>query len=56
MGRVVRGMGAMGCEGASDMAAADSSAIGRVGWSLDGDSGAEVGLAVVLMLDLRGGV
>jgi hypothetical protein len=31
MGRVVRGMGAMGCEGASDMAAACARGIGRLG-------------------------
>lgn len=31
MGRVVRGMGAMGWEGASDMAAARTGAIGRLG-------------------------
>lgn len=37
MGRVARGMGATGCEGASDMAAACAGAIGRLGVSGDGD-------------------
>lgn len=49
MGRVVRGMGAMGWEGASDMIAADGGAIGRLGGSGDGDRRAMGGLAVVLM-------
>jgi hypothetical protein len=49
MGRVVRGMGAMGWEGASDMTAADGGAIGRLGGSGgsgDGERRAMGGLAV----------
>jgi hypothetical protein len=42
MGRVVRGMGATGWEGTSDMAAACAGAIGRLGVSVDGDRSAEV--------------
>jgi hypothetical protein len=37
MGRVVRGMGATGWDGASDIAAACARAIGRLGVSGDGD-------------------
>lgn len=37
MGRVVRGMGAIGWEGASDMAVAYTGGIGRLGVSGDGD-------------------
>lgn len=39
MGRVVRGIGAMGWEGASDMATACAGAIGRRGVSVDGRCG-----------------
>lgn len=52
MGRVVRGMGAMGWEGVSDMAAAGAGAIGRLGVSVDGDAsgGAQAGGGVDAVL------
>lgn len=56
MGRVVRGMGAMGWEGASDMVAACAGAIGRLGVSVDGDMGGDAGMGVVLLLVMGSGV
>ena len=56
MGRVVRGMGAMGWGGASDMIAANGGAIGRLGGSGDGDRRAMGGLTVVLTLAQLSGV